>query len=159
MASRWRSSEGVGVGGVGGCRLDLPGANPDLDDEGNKFKDVDMGIVGVDVMSVSLWVCPATWLVWKTTFIEVQQFEVPHVVELVVPAPASHGGCGSIGAKGSGRVPGNDEPDASFPDRVVGIVRYTGEEGFHVRENIGGEVNYVPLIPSTKESDAWGGTQ
>jgi hypothetical protein len=53
-----------------GC-VDLPGADPNLDDEGYEFQDVDVRVVRVNIAAVVLWVCPLAWFVGKATGVKV----------------------------------------------------------------------------------------
>jgi hypothetical protein len=51
--------------------VDLPGTNPNLDDEGYEFQDVDVRVIWVNIATVVLWVCPLAWFVGKATGVKV----------------------------------------------------------------------------------------
>jgi hypothetical protein len=67
---RWER-KGVGVIRGGNGRVDLSGTNPDFDDEGDEFQDVDVRVIRVDIATVILWIRPLAWFVGKAACVKI----------------------------------------------------------------------------------------
>ena len=102
----------------GGVLKELAERDPEFDDDGDEFQDVDVIQEWVDINFAILGIVEAAGLVHAASD-QVKDGDAPHVVEFVLTTPTTETIGTSIGGQGDGGIARDDEANGATPSRCV----------------------------------------